>query len=67
MDWNSIYQSRVTTAENAVQAVKSGNRIFMTGNVSVPQTLLAALVAYAPNLKRCTNLPGSFSRGSRLC
>src|SRR5450759_2935019 len=51
MDWNSIYQSRVTTAENAVQAVQSGNRIFMTGNVSVPQTLLAALVAYAPNLK----------------
>src|SRR5450759_4841510 len=51
MDWNSIYQSRVTTAENAVKAVQSGNRIFMTGNVSVPQTLLAALVAYAPNLK----------------
>ncbi len=51
MDWNSIYQSRVTTAEKAVQAVKSGDRIFMTGNVSVPQKLLAALVAYAPNLK----------------
>jgi acetyl-CoA hydrolase len=51
MDWNSIYQSRVTTAEKAVQAIKSGNRIFMTGNVSVPQTLLAALVMYAPNLK----------------
>ncbi len=51
MDWNSIYQSRVTTAENAVQAVQSGNRIFMTGNVSIPQILLAALVAYAPNLR----------------
>ena len=51
MDWNSIYQSRVTTAEIAVQAIKSGDRIFMTGNVSVPQTLLAALVAAAPNLK----------------
>jgi len=51
MDWNSIYQSRVTTAEKAVQEVKSGNRIFLTGNVSVPQTLLAALVAYAPLLK----------------
>jgi 4-hydroxybutyrate CoA-transferase len=51
MDWNSIYQSRVTTAEKAVEAVKSGDRIFMTGNVSVPQTLLAALVAIAPNLK----------------
>jgi 4-hydroxybutyrate CoA-transferase len=51
MDWNSIYQSRVTTAENAVQAIKSGNRVFMTGNVSVPKELLAALVAYAPNLR----------------
>jgi 4-hydroxybutyrate CoA-transferase len=51
MDWNSIYQSRVTTAERAVEAVKSGDRIFMTGNVSVPKTILAALVAYAPNLK----------------
>lgn len=51
MDWNSIYQSRVTTAEKAVEAVKSGDRIFMTGNVSVPQTLLAALVAIAPKLK----------------
>jgi len=51
MDWNSIYQSRVTTAEKAIQRVMSWNRIFMTGNVSTPQTLLAALVAYAPNLK----------------
>jgi acetyl-CoA hydrolase len=51
MDWNSIYQSRITTAEEAVKSIKSGNRIFMTGNVSVPKTLLAALVAYAPNLK----------------
>jgi acetyl-CoA hydrolase len=51
MDWNSIYQSRVKTAEEAVKAVKSGDRIFMTGNVSAPQKLLTALVAYAPNLK----------------
>jgi acetyl-CoA hydrolase len=51
MDWNSIYQSRVTTAEEAVKAIKSGQRVFMTGNVSVPQKLLAALVEYAPKLK----------------
>jgi acetyl-CoA hydrolase len=51
MDWNSIYQSRITTAEEAVESIKSGNRIFMTGNVSVPKTLLAALVARAPKLK----------------
>ncbi|HQV63346.1 MAG TPA: acetyl-CoA hydrolase/transferase C-terminal domain-containing protein [Anaerolineales bacterium] len=47
----SIYQSRVTTAQEAVKAIKSGNRVFLTGNVSVPQKLLAALVEYAPNLK----------------
>ena len=50
MDWQSIYKSHVTTAEEAVRSIQSGNRIFMTGNVSVPQKLLAALVNYAPNL-----------------
>ena len=47
----SIYQSRVTTAQEAVKAIKSGQRVFLTGNVSVPQKLLAALVEYAPGLK----------------
>ena len=51
MDWNSLYESRVVTPEAAVQAIKNGNRIFMTGNVSVPQKNLAALVEYAPNLQ----------------
>jgi acetyl-CoA hydrolase len=51
MDWNSIYRSRITSAEEAVKAIKSGDRVFMTGNVSVPQRLLAALVANAPHLK----------------
>ncbi|MCX7608146.1 MAG: hypothetical protein N2049_02865 [Anaerolineales bacterium] len=51
MDWNSIYQSRVCTAEEAVRAIKSNNRVFMTGNVSVPQKLLAALVEYAPEIE----------------
>ena len=51
MDWINRYKSRVVDANEAVQAIKSGNRIFMTGNVSVPQKLLAALVEYAPQLK----------------
>jgi 4-hydroxybutyrate CoA-transferase len=51
MDWQSIYQSHVTTAQEAVKVIKSGNRVFMTGNVSVPQTLLAALVKNATKLK----------------
>jgi acetyl-CoA hydrolase len=51
MEWNKIYNDRLTSAEEAVKAIKSGNRIFMTGNVSVPQKLLAALVDYAPHVK----------------
>ncbi len=50
MPATSIYQSRVTTAQEAVKAIKSGQRVFLTGNVSVPQKLLAALVEYAPNV-----------------
>jgi 4-hydroxybutyrate CoA-transferase len=51
MDWTSTYKSRVVAPQDAVKAIKSGNRIFLTGNVSVPQTVLAALVEYAPQLQ----------------
>ena len=51
MDWITQYQSRVVSAEGAVRVIKSGDRLFMTGNVSVPQKLLGALVEYAPSLK----------------
>ena len=50
MDWSNQYQSRVVSAEEAVEVIQSGNRLFMTGNVSVPQKLLAALVKRAPEL-----------------
>ncbi len=50
-DYNKLYQSRVVSAEEAVRQIKSGNRIFLTGNCSVPQKVLGALVEYAPNLK----------------
>src|SRR5512134_2138629 len=50
MDWNSIYQSRITTADEAVRVIKSGMRIFLTGNVSVPQKALSAQVENAPDL-----------------
>src|SRR5512143_1449426 len=51
MGWNNIYQERVTTADDAIaKIIRSGQRIFLTGNVSVPKTLLAALVKHAPDL-----------------
>ena len=51
MSWMKTYESRVTTAEEAVKAVKSGDRIFLTGNCSVPRKLMEALVAHAPELE----------------
>jgi acetyl-CoA hydrolase len=51
MDWTSKYQSRIVSAEDAVRCIKSNQRIFLTGNVSVPQKCLAALVDYAPELE----------------
>ncbi len=47
MSWMKTYESRVTSAEEAVRAVRPGDRIFLTGNCSVPQKLLEALVARA--------------------
>ncbi len=51
MDVNRLFQSRVTTAEDAVCQIKSGNRIFLTGNCSTPQKILSALVQHAPELQ----------------
>jgi 4-hydroxybutyrate CoA-transferase len=51
MDWMKIYQERQTTAEEAIKVIRPGMRLFMTGNVSVPQKLLSALIEHAPHLK----------------
>jgi acetyl-CoA hydrolase len=51
MDWEAIYRSRTVTADEAVRCIRSGDRIFLTGNCSVPRKLLAALVACGPNLR----------------
>ncbi|NTU75134.1 MAG: acetyl-CoA hydrolase/transferase family protein [Anaerolineaceae bacterium] len=51
MDWQNIYQSKVSSPEEAVSHVKSGDRIFLTGNCSVPKRLLGELVNQAPGLK----------------
>ena len=50
-NWQANYQSRITTADEAVTAIKSGDRVFLTGNASVPLQLLAALVKRAPQLE----------------
>jgi len=48
--WTNIYESRIVTPEAAARVIKSGQRLFLTGNCSVPQKVLGALVEYAPEL-----------------
>ncbi len=50
MNWFDLYRDRVQTAAQAVRHIQSHTRVFLTGNCSIPQTLLAALTAYAPAL-----------------
>ncbi|WP_139800732.1 acetyl-CoA hydrolase/transferase family protein [Geothermobacter hydrogeniphilus] len=50
-NWRQIYQERTTTPDEAVKAIKSGDRVFLTGNASVPLPLLDALVRRAPELR----------------
>ena len=49
MKWQALYSDKRITAEDAIaDTVHSGDRVFMTGNCSVPRALTDALVAYAP-------------------
>lgn len=51
MTWLTKYASRLTTAEKAVEGIEPGQRVFLTGNCSVPQKLLKALVERANDLR----------------
>lgn len=52
MSWEEIYRQRTVTAGEAVRSIQSGQRVFLTGNCSVPQTVLSALVRRAPELEK---------------
>ncbi len=50
MSWMDTYHRKTVTAEQAVAHVQSGQRVFVTGNCSVPERLQDALVARASSL-----------------
>ncbi len=50
MNWYDLYRDRVKTPAQAAELIQSHTRVFLTGNCSVPQHVLAALVARAPQL-----------------
>lgn len=47
----SDYQSKITTAENAVELVRSGDRVWVYQGCGTPMTLLEALTHCAPRLQ----------------
>jgi 4-hydroxybutyrate CoA-transferase len=51
MTWLKQYETRIITAEEAAKVVRSGQRVYLTGNCSVPQKLLTALVGRANELE----------------
>jgi 4-hydroxybutyrate CoA-transferase len=51
MTWTDQFKQKVVSPAEAVKAVKSGNRIFLTGNCSVPSKILSALVDRGKELK----------------
>src|SRR5512139_3668187 len=51
MDWLNQYEPKKVTAEEAVHVLKSGYRIFVTGNCSVPQKVMEALNTRALELE----------------
>ncbi|MGA9531585.1 MAG: acetyl-CoA hydrolase/transferase C-terminal domain-containing protein [Anaerolineales bacterium] len=51
MSWTDLYHERLTTPQEAVRSIKSGSRVYLTGNCSVPQMTLQALVEAAPALQ----------------
>jgi len=52
MHWMDEYRKRRATAEEAVRLVRSGCRIFVSGNAATPFVLLEALAARAAELER---------------
>lgn len=51
MTWIDQYRSKVVTAQEAVQCVKSGDKIFISGNAATPLLLMRALAERAEELK----------------
>jgi 4-hydroxybutyrate CoA-transferase len=50
MSWQSLFKNKLTTADTAVESIQTGDRVFLTGNTSVPQELLTALVRRSPEI-----------------
>ncbi|MEK6570211.1 MAG: acetyl-CoA hydrolase/transferase C-terminal domain-containing protein [Bacteroidota bacterium] len=51
MNWIEQYRAKLSTPEEAVSAVKSGNKIFISGNAATPFVLIKALAGRKDELE----------------
>ncbi len=54
MDWQTSYRKKVTTAEEAVQVIKSGDNVWVHCGCANPTVLVKAMVARAEELRDVT-------------
>ncbi len=52
MNWMEIYRRRVTTAVDAVQAIRSGDRVWVHPGCNTPKPLIEAMVGRASELEK---------------
>jgi acyl-CoA hydrolase len=52
MPWIDDYRRKRLSAQEAVRLIKSGDRVFTSGNAATPRLLLRAFVEHAPALER---------------
>ena len=51
MLWTELYRSKITTAGRALEAVKSGQRVYIHQGCAEPEDLVRALIARGPELR----------------
>lgn len=67
MHWRDIYKSRLTTAEEAVKVIKSGDSVVPGHAASEPETLVAAMVARYKELEDVKIVQGVALASSPYC
>jgi 4-hydroxybutyrate CoA-transferase len=50
-DWRKVYKDKIVTAEEAVQSIRSGDRVVVGHACGEPAALVEAMVARAPQLR----------------
>ena len=58
MDWKQDYKRKLTSAEQAVSRIKSGDRIAMGGGISAPPDIVNALTQRYMELENVTLVSG---------